>query len=64
MKRLSENLKIDGRSLSKSVYQHCFYFAFHGDSKGLWSFDGDASISFDDIANSFGQKAAGSIIFW
>ena len=62
--RLSENLKLDGRNFSNKSVQHCLYFAFHGDGNGLWGSAGDGSVSFDEIASSLGQKAAGSIIFF
>lgn len=64
IQRLTEDLKIDGRILSRTNNQHCLYFAFHGDGDGLWGSDGDQSISFDKIASLLGQKAAGSIIFF
>ena len=64
MRRLRDNLKLDGRVFSKSTYRHCLYFAFHGDSSGLWSFDGSETMSFTEIAAVLGQKAAGGIIFF
>lgn len=62
--RLSEELKLDGRKLSNKSFQHCLYFAFHGDSNGLWGSAGDSGISFEEIADTLGQKASDSIIFF
>ncbi len=62
--RLSEELKLDGRTLANKSFQHCLYFAFHGDGNNLWSTAGDSCISFEEIANLLGQKAADSIIFF
>ena len=64
IQRLTENLRLDGRTLSSKAYQHCLYFAFHGDGNGLWGSEGDKNVSFDEIADALGQRAAGSIIFF
>ncbi len=62
--RLSEELRIDGRKLSNKNFQHCLYFAFHGDNNGLWGSTGDGYISFEEIANLLGRKATDSILFF
>ena len=64
IQRLTEDLRIDGRTLSSRAHQQCLYFAFHGNGGGLWGSEGDRLIPFDEIAAILEQKAAGSIIFF
>ncbi len=65
VKRLETELeRLDGRKLNSQKQQHCLYFAFHGDGKGLYSSELTDQLSYEDIAKSLQQKASGSIIFF
>ncbi len=64
IQRLTEHLRLDGRTLASKAHQHCLYFAFHGDGNSLWGSEGDGNVSFEEIADALGLKAAGSIIFF
>ena len=64
IKRLEENLKLDGRSFSVRTYRHCLYFAFHGDGGGLSNSEGDEFISFAQIGEILAHKTNKSILFF
>lgn len=63
IERLRRDLQFDRRTLANKSFQHCLYFAFHGDGNSLWGDSDQESISFDEIAIKLGQNAANSVIF-
>ncbi|SET34001.1 DUF6642 family protein [Hymenobacter actinosclerus] len=64
IERLKDDLRASKIKFSKSVYQNCLYFAFHGSGHGLYGNSHEEYISFDDIAKTLGKKAAGSIVLF
>lgn len=54
---------LDKRSINARS-QHCFYFAFHGTSKGLWSLENEPYLTFEQLAVELDGNAAGSVVFF
>lgn len=66
IERLRNHLRsFDRRKMSRDRNaKNCFYFAFHGNSYGLSTFDSEDEVSFKEIGNLLGDKLTDSIVLF
>lgn len=64
IKRLKNRLGALNKRNVNARSRHCFYFAFHGTSKGLWSLEDEPYLTFEQLAIELDGNATDNIVFF